>query len=54
MKAVKTIMAAALLGMSTTAMAQATYLEANGDTTVFKKHVFMQLLGGAQSTLGEA
>lgn len=54
MKAVKTIMAAALLGMSTTAMAQATYLEANGDTTVFKKHVFMQLQGGAQYTLGEA
>ena len=47
-------MAAALLGMSTTAMAQATYLEANGDTTVFKKHVFMQLQGGAQYTLGEA
>ena len=38
MKAVKTMMAAALLGMSTAAMAQATYLEANGDTTVFKKH----------------
>ena len=54
MKAVKTMMAAALLGMSSAAMAQATYLEANGDTTVFKKHAFLQLQGGAQYTLGEA
>ena len=54
MKAVKTLMAAALLGMSTSAMAQATYIEENGDTTVFKKHAFLQLQGGAQYTLGEA
>lgn len=54
MKAVKTLMAAAMLSLSTAAMAQATYIEANGDTTEFKKHWFMQLQGGAQYTLGEA
>ena len=48
------MMAVALLGMSTAAMAQAKYVEENGDTTVFKKHAFLQLQGGAQYTLGEA
>ena len=54
MKTAKTMMAALLLGMGTTAMAQAKYVEENGDTTVFRKHAFVQLQGGAQYTLGEA
>ena len=45
---------AALLGMSTAAMAQATYEAADGTKYEFKKHAFLDLQGGIQHTLGEA
>jgi len=54
MKLIKTIISAVLIMMSSTAMAQATYTDGNGDKYEFKKHAFLQLQGGAQHTLGEA
>ena len=54
MKLFRTLFAAALLGMGTTAMAQATYEAADGTKYEFKKHAFLTLQGGAQYTLGEA
>ena len=51
----KLFMASAILAMSgTTAMAQATYTDQNGDEYTFNKHWFLDLQGGAQYTLGEA
>ena len=50
----KTLMAAALLAVGTTASAQAVYQEADGTKYVFQKHLFLNLEGGAQYTLGEA
>ena len=50
----KTILAGALLMLSSTAMAQATYEAADGTKYEFKKHMFLNLEGGAQYTLGEA
>ena len=50
----KTILAAALLMLSSTAMAQATYEAADGTKYEFQKHMFLNLEGGAQYTLGEA
>ena len=51
----KSIFAASLLALGTTsAMAQATYTDQNGDEYTFNKHFFLDLQGGAQYTLGEA
>ena len=50
----KTILAAALLMLSGSAMAQAQYTAADGTKYEFKKHMFLTLQGGAQYTLGEA
>ena len=54
MKRMKTILAGALLMLSASAMAQATYTAADGTKYEFKKHAFLTLQGGAQYTLGEA
>ena len=54
MKRMKSILAAALLMLSSTAMAQATYEAADGTKYEFQKHMFLNLEGGAQYTLGEA
>jgi len=54
MKAMKVILAGALMMFSATAFAQATYEAADGTQYEFKKHAFLTLQGGAQYTLGEA
>lgn len=54
MKLFRTLFCAALLGMGTAAMAQATYESADGTKYEFKKHAFLDLQGGIQHTLGEA
>lgn len=55
MKSLKSLLLAALvLGGSLSAMAQATYTDAEGNEYQFKKHAFLNLEGGAQYTLGEA
>ena len=55
MKGLKSLFAASVLALSaTSAMAQATYTDKNGDEYTFKKHWFLDLQGGAQYTLGEA
>ena len=51
----KSLFASALLAMgSTTAMAQATYTDQNGDEYTFNKHFFLDLQVGGQYTVGEA
>lgn len=51
----KQIAVAALMILgTTTAMAQATYTDKDGNEYTFKKHAFLNLQGGAQYTLGEA
>lgn len=52
LKSIFTIAIAALC--TTTAMAQATYTDKEGNEYQFKKHAFLNLEGGAQYTLGEA
>ena len=55
MKRMKTLLAGALLLMgAATANAQATYTDADGVKYEFQKHMFLDLQGGAQYTLGEA
>ena len=54
MKSIKTLLAATMLTMGMSAMAQATYTDKEGNEYQFKKHVFLDLQGGAQYTLGEA
>jgi outer membrane protein OmpA-like peptidoglycan-associated protein len=54
MKSLKTILAAALLAVSASAMAQATKELPDGTKLVFQKHAFLDLQGGVQHTLGEA
>ena len=54
MKTIKTLLAAALMMFSASAMAQATYEAADGTKYEFQKHAFLTLQGGAQYTLGEA
>ena len=54
MKTVKIIMGVAAMALATTAMAQATYTDKDGNEYQFKKHAFLDLQGGAQYTLGEA
>ena len=53
-KKMKTLMAGALMMFSVAASAQATYTAADGTKYEFKKHLFLNLEGGAQYTLGEA
>ena len=50
----KTLLAAALMLFSASAMAQATYEAADGTKYEFKKHAFLNVEGGVQYTLGEA
>jgi outer membrane protein OmpA-like peptidoglycan-associated protein len=54
MMKVKSLIAAVLLTFSASAMAQATYTGADGTKYEFQKHLFLNLEGGAQYTLGEA
>ena len=54
MKKLKSIMAVLLLSVCTTAFAQATYVAKDGTRYEFKKHLFLNVEGGAQYTLGEA
>ena len=54
MKTMKTILAAALMMFSASALAQATYETADGTKYEFQKHFFLNVEGGAQYTLGEA
>ncbi len=55
MKRIKSLLVAALLlGGASAAMAQATYTDAEGNEYQFKKHMFLDVQGGAQYTLGEA
>ena len=48
MKKSKVLLAAALMGMSTAAMAQATYTDSEENVYTFQKHWFLDLQGGAQ------
>ena len=50
----RVLFASALLLGATSAMAQATYTDKEGNEYQFKKHPFLDLQGGAQYTLGEA
>ena len=52
MKSLKSLMAAALFLASTSAMAQASYVDKEGNEYQFKKHLFLNLEGGAQYTFG--
>ena len=54
MKTMKTLLAGAMLMLSASAMAQATYEAADGTKYEFQKHAFLNLEGGLQYTLGEA
>ena len=54
MKTIKTLLAAALLTFGAAAHAQATYTDGGGNEYEFQKHMFLDLQGGAQYTLGEA
>ena len=54
MKLFRTFFAALLLAFSASAMAQATYTDAENNKYEFQKHWFLNLQGGAQYTLGEA
>ena len=54
MKTIKTLLAATLMMLSASAMAQVTYEAADGTKYEFKKHAFLNLEAGAQYTLGEA
>ena len=50
MNTMKSLFAASLLAIaSSSAMAQATYTDQNGDEYTFNKHWFLDLQGGAQS-----
>lgn len=55
MKRIKSLLVAALVLVgSSVAMAQATYTDKEGNEYTFKKHLFLDVQGGAQYTLGEA
>lgn len=47
-------MATAMLGLGTTAWAQATFTDKDGYEYTFRKHAYLDVQGGAQYTLGEA
>ena len=54
MKNYKIILASAMLAIGTSAMAQATFTDKDGNEYQFKKHFFLDIQGGGQYTLGEA
>ena len=54
MKALKTLFAVALLAIGGSVSAQAVYTDADGNKYEFQKHMYLDLQGGAQYTLGEA
>jgi len=54
MKVLKTLIAGLLLAVSAPALAQAEYTAPDGTKYQFKKHMFLNVEGGAQYTLGEA
>ena len=55
MKGIKSLFVASLFLLGAgAAMAQATYTDKDGAEYTFKKHLFLNLQGGAQYTLGEA
>ena len=55
MNTMKSLFAASLLALGTTsAMAQATYTDKEGNEYQFEKHAYLDLQGGTQYTLGEA
>jgi len=54
MKAVKYLFTASLLALGTSAMAQATYTDKDGNEYKFKHHWFLDLQAGGQYTVGEA
>jgi len=54
MKFVKLLFVSLFLAVGMNATAQATYTAADGTEYQFKKHAFLNLVGGAQYTLGEA
>ena len=54
MKKSNVLLAAALMGVNSAAMAQATYTDSEENVYTFQKHWFLDLQGGAQYTLGEA
>ena len=51
---IKTLLTAAMLTVGMSAAAQATYVDAEGTTYTFQKHLFLDVEGGLQYTLGEA
>lgn len=54
MKVSKTLTTIALMALCGNAIAQTTYTDAAGDEYEFSKHLFLNVSGGAQYTLGEA
>lgn len=50
MKNSKVLLAAALMGVSSAAMAQATYTDSEENVYTFQKHWFLDLQGGVLST----
>jgi len=54
MKIFNTLLVAMMLGVGTSAMAQASYDAEDGTRYEFKKHLFLNLEGGVQYSLGEA
>lgn len=54
MKKYKFIIASAMLALGTSAVAQATYTDKDGNEYQFKKHFYLDIQGGGQYTLGEA
>ena len=54
MKNYKFIIASAMLALGTSAVAQATYTDKDGNEYQFKKHFYLDIQGGGQYTLGEA
>lgn len=54
MKTTRILFAASMLALGTSAMAQATYTDKDGNEYQFKKHFYLDIQGGGQYTLGEA
>ena len=54
MKNYKFIIVSAMLALGTSAVAQATYTDKDGNEYQFKKHFYLDIQGGGQYTLGEA
>ena len=54
MKTTKILFVASMLALGTSAMAQVTYTDKDGNEYQFKKHFFLDIQAGGQYTLGEA